>query len=72
MSTTINQLVAARDAAIAAGDPHGTNLWASTAWRRIRGGAAAGIVAAQAERLHSIIEDLLALSRIEQDEVYAG
>ena len=34
----VNQLTGAmRRAAIAAGDPHGTNLWAGTAWRRIRG-----------------------------------
>lgn len=48
----VNQLTGAmRRAAIAAGDPHGTNLWAGTAWRRIRGGAAAGIVAALAQEV---------------------
>jgi nitronate monooxygenase len=34
----VNQLTRAmRRAAIAAGDPHGTNLWAGTAWRRMHG-----------------------------------
>lgn len=35
-----------RRAALVAGDPHGTNLWAGTAWRGIAGGSAADIVSA--------------------------
>ncbi len=37
-----------RRAAVAAGDPHGTNLWAGTEFRRARAGSAAQIVAALA------------------------
>ena len=45
----VNQITAPiRAAATAAGDPHGTNLWAGTAWRGIAGGPAADIVAALA------------------------
>ena len=40
-----------RRAAVAAGDPHGTNLWAGTAWRAIQEGSAAQIVAALTEEL---------------------
>ena len=47
----VNQITAPiRAAAIAAGDPHGTNLWAGTAWRGIAAGPAADIVAALAAR----------------------
>lgn len=47
----VNQLTGAmRRAAVAAGDPHCANLWAGTAWRGIRQGAAADIVAALAHR----------------------
>lgn len=43
----VNQLTGPiRAAAIAAGDPHGTNLWAGTAWREIGAGPTADIVAA--------------------------
>ncbi|MGY4709906.1 nitronate monooxygenase [Mycolicibacterium sp. CBM1] len=43
----VNQLTGPiRAAAVAAGDPHGTNLWAGTSWRSISGGSAADIVAA--------------------------
>lgn len=35
-----------RRAALAAGDPHGANLWAGTAWRGITAGPAAEIIAA--------------------------
>ncbi len=43
----VNQMTGAlRRAAVAAGDPHGTNLWAGTAWRAARPGSAAEIVAA--------------------------
>ncbi|KDE97907.1 2-nitropropane dioxygenase [Mycolicibacterium aromaticivorans JS19b1 = JCM 16368] len=46
----VNQMTGPlRRAAVAAGDPHGTNLWAGTAWREISGGSAADIVAALAE-----------------------
>ena len=46
----VNQMTGPlRRAAVAAGDPHGTNLWAGTSWRRISGGSAAAIVAALAE-----------------------
>lgn len=42
----VNQLTGAmRRAAVAAGDPHGTNLWAGTAWRHVVPGTAAQIVA---------------------------
>jgi nitronate monooxygenase len=42
----VNQMTGPlRRAAVAAGDPHGTNLWAGTSWRRITGGSAADIVA---------------------------
>lgn len=45
----VNQMTGPlRRAAVAAGDPHGTNLWAGTAWREISGGSAADIVAALA------------------------
>lgn len=45
----VNQMTGPlRRAAVAAGDPHGTNLWAGTSWRRTGGGSAAGIVAALA------------------------
>ncbi|AQT80701.1 2-nitropropane dioxygenase [Mycolicibacterium litorale] len=45
----VNQLTGPiRAAAVAAGDPHGTNLWAGTAWRGIAGGSAGDIVAALA------------------------
>jgi nitronate monooxygenase len=45
----VNQMTGPlRRAAVAAGDPHGTNLWAGTSWRRTRGGSAADIVAALA------------------------
>ncbi len=45
----VNQLTGPiRAAAVAAGDPHGTNLWAGTQWRSISVGAAADIVAALA------------------------
>ncbi|MCX2932253.1 nitronate monooxygenase [Mycobacterium sp. CVI_P3] len=45
----VNQMTSPlRRAAVAAGDPHGTNLWAGTSWRRIRGGGAGDIVAALA------------------------
>ncbi|TGD87061.1 nitronate monooxygenase [Mycolicibacterium sp. CH28] len=45
----VNQMTGPiRAAAVAAGDPHGTNLWAGTAWRRVTGGAAGDIVAALA------------------------
>lgn len=43
----VNQMTGAmRRAAVAAGDPHGTNLWAGTAWRATTAGSAADIVAA--------------------------
>lgn len=46
----VNQLTGAmRRAAVAAGDPHGTNLWAGTAWRGTREASAADIVAALAQ-----------------------
>lgn len=46
----VNQMTGPlRRAAVAAGDPHGTNLWAGTSWRYISGGGAADIVAALAE-----------------------
>lgn len=38
-----------RAAAVAAGDPQATSLWAGTAWRGIGGGSAAGIVTALGE-----------------------
>jgi len=45
----VNQMTGPiRAAVIAAGDPHGTNLWAGTAWRDISAGPAADIVAALA------------------------
>jgi nitronate monooxygenase len=45
----VNQMTGPlRRAAVAAGDPHGTNLWAGTSWRRIGGGRAGDIVAALA------------------------
>ncbi|WP_445169744.1 nitronate monooxygenase [Mycolicibacterium sp. Dal123E01] len=45
----VNQMTGPlRRAAVAAGDPHGTNLWAGTSWRRTSGGSAADIVAALA------------------------
>jgi nitronate monooxygenase len=45
----VNQMTGPlRRAAVAAGDPHGTNLWAGTSWRRITGGSAGDIVAALA------------------------
>lgn len=45
----VNQMTGPmRRAAVAAGDPHGTNLWAGTSWRDITGGKAADIVAALA------------------------
>jgi nitronate monooxygenase len=45
----VNQITAPiRAAATAARDPHGTNLWAGTAWRGIADGPAADIVAALA------------------------
>lgn len=48
----VNQITGAmRRAAVAAGDPHGTNLWAGTAWRAIQEGSAAQIVAALTEEL---------------------
>jgi nitronate monooxygenase len=48
----VNQMTGPlRRAAVAAGDPHGTNLWAGTSWRRIGGGSAADIVAALAGEL---------------------
>lgn len=34
-----------RAAAVAAGDPQGTSLWAGTSWRGVRGGRAADVVA---------------------------
>lgn len=43
----VNQMTGPlRRAAVAAGDPHGTNLWAGTSWRHIPGGSAADVVAA--------------------------
>ncbi|WP_319432301.1 nitronate monooxygenase [Mycobacterium sp. RTGN5] len=46
----VNQMTGPlRRAAVAAGDPHGTNLWAGTSWRRTSGGSAADIVAALAD-----------------------
>lgn len=48
----VNQITGPiRRAAVAAGDPHGTNLWAGTAWRDIRAGAAADIVAGLAQEV---------------------
>jgi nitronate monooxygenase len=48
----VNQMTGPlRRAAVAAGDPHGTNLWAGTSWRRTIGGRAADIVAALAEEI---------------------
>jgi nitronate monooxygenase len=45
----VNQMTGPlRRAAVAAGDPHGTNLWAGTSWRRSTGGSAGDIVAALA------------------------
>lgn len=45
----VNQMTGPlRRAAVAAGDPHGTNLWAGTAWRRVTGGGASAVVAALA------------------------
>lgn len=45
----VNQLTGPiRAAAVAAGDPQGTNLWAGTSWRGITGGRAGDIVAALA------------------------
>jgi nitronate monooxygenase len=42
----VNQMTGPlRRAAVAAGDPHGTNLWAGTSWRCITGGSAADTVA---------------------------
>ena len=41
----VNQMTGPlRRAAVAAGDPHGTNLWAGTSWRNIKAGKAADIV----------------------------
>jgi nitronate monooxygenase len=46
----VNQMTGPlRRAAVAAGDPHGTNLWAGTSWRRTGGGSAGDIVAALAQ-----------------------
>jgi nitronate monooxygenase len=46
----VNQMTGPlRRAAFAAGDPHGTNLWAGTSWRHTGGGSAADIVAALAD-----------------------
>jgi nitronate monooxygenase len=39
-----------RRAAVAAGDPHGTNLWAGTAFKRTTAGPAGGVVAALSTR----------------------
>jgi nitronate monooxygenase len=48
----VNQMTGPlRRAAVAAGDPHGTNLWAGTSWRRTGGGSAGDIVAALAQAL---------------------
>ncbi|GAY17497.1 nitronate monooxygenase [Mycobacterium sp. shizuoka-1] len=48
----VNQMTGPlRRAAVAAGDPHGTNLWAGTSWSRSTGGAAADVVAALAAEL---------------------
>jgi nitronate monooxygenase len=48
----VNQMTSAlRRAAVAAGDPHGTNLWAGTSWRRTNGGSAADIVTTLAGNL---------------------
>jgi nitronate monooxygenase len=48
----VNQLTGPmRRAAVAAGDPHGANLWAGTAWRGIGEGNAADIVAALAQEV---------------------
>jgi len=45
----VNQMTGPlRRAAVAAGDPNGTNLWAGTSWRRTSGGSAGDIVAALA------------------------
>lgn len=45
----VNQMTGPlRRAAVAAGDPHGTNLWAGTSWRRTSTGSAGDIVAALA------------------------
>nr|WP_234817694.1 nitronate monooxygenase [Mycolicibacterium sphagni] len=45
----VNQMTGPmRRAAVAAGDPNGTNLWAGTSWRHISGGRAGDIVAALA------------------------
>ena len=45
----VNQMTGPlRRAAVAAGDPHGTNLWAGTSWRSITADRAADIVAALA------------------------
>lgn len=45
----VNQITAPiRAAALAAGDPHGTSLWAGMAWRGIGTGPASGVVAALA------------------------
>ncbi|BBY66251.1 oxidoreductase [Mycolicibacterium helvum] len=45
----VNQMTGPlRRAAVAAGDPNGTNLWAGTSWRRTSRGSAADIVAALA------------------------
>ncbi|TDO17519.1 nitroalkane oxidase [Mycobacterium sp. BK086] len=45
----VNQMTGPlRRASVAAGDPHGTNLWAGTSWRRTSSGSAADIVAALA------------------------
>lgn len=42
----VNQITApTRAAALAAGDPHGTSLWAGTAWRGIGTGPAGAVVA---------------------------
>lgn len=45
----VNQITAPiRAAAVAAGDPHGTSLWAGTQWRATSTGPASGVVAALA------------------------
>ena len=45
----VNQMTGPlRRAAVAAGDPNGTNLWAGTSWRQTGGGSAGDIVAALA------------------------
>jgi nitronate monooxygenase len=48
----VNQMTGPiRRAAVAAGDPHGTNLWAGTGWRGISAGGTADIVAALAQEV---------------------